>query len=644
MTKDIANSYYYRRIFGTMTVVTVLLIALLVWLIEAQSTQSIETLRHTLIGYVIIMMIILLVCGFVFVMAIRHSLDRTLENIGELLTNPSQESFDKIRDSNDQCALVALEWAEDYANQKARHNELGRAMDATAIVSTTDTKGMITYANEEFCRISGYGLDELLGHSHNIVRHPDSPKEIFTDLWKTIVKGEIWTGMIINRAKNGSRYYVRSTIIPIHDAHGVVYEYLAIRHDITSAIEQMYLIKEQTTDALTGLPNQAKLVQDIPHVIDPKLAFLNIDRFRDINDSYGHLMGDELLKMIAERLKMFQTEQVRIYRTKADEFAMLVDETMSEEQFVGQCQMILAMLMYGQIDVGDVSIPLSVRIGAASGQERLMMKVEQAVSQARDERKNFLFYDHSYDFTSRIEERLEWTKRIVATLEEDRFEIFGQPIINVANPQEKKYECLLRMREGDQIFGPYMFMDHAKQAKLYEKLTIQVIRKALAHFGQHEGEFSINMTMDDISNSMITHYLFERLDQSGLAERLIVEIVESENMVDLERVKEFIDKLHARGARIAIDDFGSGYSNFDYLLKMNADFIKLDGSLIKSIDSDTNAKLLVQTIVEFSKTAGMKTIAEYVHSQAVMDVCVSLGIDYLQGFYLGVPTPLNELD
>lgn len=189
-----------------------------------------------------------------------------------------------------------------------------------------------------------------------------------------------------------------------------------------------------------------------------------------------------------------------------------------------------------------------------------------------------------------------------------------------------------------------MFMDHAKQAKLYEKLTIQVIRKALAHFGQHEGEFSINMTMDDISNSMITHYLFERLDQSGLAERLIVEIVESENMVDLERVKEFIDKLHARGARIAIDDFGSGYSNFDYLLKMNADFIKLDGSLIKSIDSDTNAKLLVQTIVEFSKTAGMKTIAEYVHSQAVMDVCVSLGIDYLQGFYLGVPTPLNELD
>lgn len=524
-----------------------------------------------------------------------------------------------------------------------RYDDLWKALDATTIISMTDLTGKITFVNYQFCKVSGYTQEELIGKAHSIIRHPETPKELFAELWTTLQSDRIWRGVLKNRRKDGSSYYVRSTIFPMHDAHGRVIEYLAIRDDITAMVEQMNMIREQSTDALTGLPNREKLAHDLATVTEPKLAVLNIDRFRDINESYGHAVGDEVLVRVAERLRLFQSDVMTLYRIYGDEFALLADSTVSEEHFIDSCQTIIAMLMYGQIEIGEISVPLSVRIGAAVSQERLVMKAEHAARQAKDQRKSFLFYHKSFDFSDQIQERMAWTKRIVSTLEDDRFVVYAQPIVNVADPAEKKYECLIRMKDGEEIVGPMAFLDHAKRAKLYEKLTIQVIRKALNVFSRIPGDFSINLTMEDIVNPTVMGYLEERLAQTGLASRLIIEIVESENITDFEEVRTFIRRMHAGGTRIAIDDFGSGYSNFDYLLKLNVDFIKIDGSLIRGIDTDTNARLLVRTITEFAKNAGIKTIAEFVHSEAIARTCIEMGIDYLQGFYLGEPASLAAM-
>ena len=164
-----------------------------------------------------------------------------------------------------------------------------------------------------------------------------------------------------------------------------------------------------------------------------------------------------------------------------------------------------------------------------------------------------------------------------------------------------------------------------------------MIKKSFEYFSDHTCEFSINLTMEDILNEEINSFLFSLLEKHHIGSRVVFEIVESESIQNYETVSEFIKKLKSYGSKIAIDDFGSGYSNFEYILKLNVDYLKIDGSLIKNIVSDTNAKIVVSTIVEFAKKLGIKTIAEFVENEAIFQVMQELEIDYSQGYYFQAP-------
>jgi EAL domain-containing protein (putative c-di-GMP-specific phosphodiesterase class I) len=167
---------------------------------------------------------------------------------------------------------------------------------------------------------------------------------------------------------------------------------------------------------------------------------------------------------------------------------------------------------------------------------------------------------------------------------------------------------------------------------------MQMIDKSFAVFEKNDLEFSINLSIEDVMNSKLFYFIIEKLKNSNAASRLTFEILESESIEDFNKVEKFINEVKRYGVKIAIDDFGSGYSNFSYLIKIKADYIKIDGSLITDIDTDRSASLVVQTIVDFAQKLGMKTVAEYVHSSVVMDKVKELGIDYSQGFYIDEPT------
>ena len=269
-----------------------------------------------------------------------------------------------------------------------------------------------------------------------------------------------------------------------------------------------------------------------------------------------------------------------------------------------------------------------------------------ALRHAQETRHLTIIYEEEEDLMQNFENNLTWTKKLNLALRESRIVLFVQPILDAGTMKIEKYECLVRMidEDGSAVISPDLFLKIAKESKLYHQVTEQVITIAFDIFSQiPDVEFSINLSLEDLLHIPTVNFLKSMLDDSGLASRCVLEIVESEGIETFKEVSDFVTEMKARGCKIAIDDFGSGYSNFAYLMQLNVDLIKIDGSLIEKIDHDRNSQIIISTILDFSQQLKISTVAEFVHNQAVLDYVQDLGIDYLQGFHLGKPVPIETL-
>lgn len=219
--------------------------------------------------------------------------------------------------------------------------------------------------------------------------------------------------------------------------------------------------------------------------------------------------------------------------------------------------------------------------------------------------------------------------------------VYFQPIVDNRTGVVAKYECLVRLRAEDgAVLPPVAFLDIVKETPFYPALTKAVIDKSFQAFRDNGCEFSINLAVADILDQSVYEYIVAKLaDEPGLARRLTFEILESAGVENDEEVHNFIRHIKGQGCRIAVDDFGAGYSNFAHILRLQVDTLKIDASLIKQLDSDSNAQPLVRTIVDFCRALNIQTVAEFVHSAAVQQAVCALGIDYSQGYHLGKPEP-----
>ncbi len=530
-----------------------------------------------------------------------------------------------IKDSDLTEALMLLE-------------EYKKALDESSIVSKTNTKGIITYVNDKFCDISGYSREELIGKNHNIIRNPETPKEFFKNLWEILESKNIYKSIISNKKKDGSIYYVDSTIIPILDSNNEVKEYIAIRNDVTSLFEKDEIITKQFTDNLTGLPNRQKLVEDSKILLFPKLAMININHFRDINEVYGIDVGDFILKELSNILSTFNEFNINVYRISGDIFGILASGNYSTESLKNLCLNFLDKVKITPITYNDQELNLSFTIGISTGREWLLVEAEMALQEAKDKNKTLVMNLENKNKDT-LKKRVELTNKIKYALKNNNLLIYGQKIIN--NTTGKiKYEVLMRLEVDDKILSPFFFLEHAKKARLYHEMTRKMIRLACDYFKDKENSFSINLTIQDITNEKTVEYLTTVLLETKTNKRIILEIVESEQINQFEKVTSFIKKMKNLGVRIAIDDFGTGYSNFEYIIKLNVDILKIDGSLIKNIHKDKNIFITVSTIVNFAKQLGLEVVAEFVDSQEVLETIKSLDIDYAQGYFLHEPEHL----
>ena len=521
-----------------------------------------------------------------------------------------------------------------------------KAIDESSIVSKTDKKGFITFVNSKFCETSGYEKDELIGKDHKIIRHPSMSKEFFAQMWETILDKKIFKGVIANKRKDGSIYYVDTTIIPILDENKDIVEFISIRHNITKIYEQKKLIEEQFIDELTLLPNRQKLLRDLKDNKITKIAIININSFRDINNFYGFETGDLVLKKFSQILLDKIYENIELYRVANDIFAICTKNKENLEDIRKICTNIIEHISLNPILINNNSFYLSISIGVArncedsSLQNNLLSKAEYALRIAKKQNISILFLDENIELYNKLKENKKLIEELKNALISNNLLIYGQKIINNFSKKEK-YEILMRIKlENGSILTPYSFLKEAKKAKLYLGMTRMLVKKACEYFKGKDIEFNLNLTLEDIKDQYTMDFIVHTIEKTNTAKQITFEIVESEGIESFTEVSNFIKKAKKLGCKIAIDDFGTGYSNFEYIIKLDVDYIKIDGSLIKNINSDNNLYLTVQTIVGFAKALKIKTVAEFVHNEDVLNCVQILDIDYSQGFFIDEPKEL----
>ena len=399
------------------------------------------------------------------------------------------------------------------------------------------------------------------------------------------------------------------------------------------------LFQRYFTDQLTNLPNQYQLRKDLQIHDDFGLILIKIDNFQTINNFYGFVVGDYVIEEVGKYLKD-NLDDRQVYRLSGAEFAVTLEKSLGFYELKEYLNELYARIKNHAVNYQETKVFVDYTLSSSANTDNsnIFSKVSMALKYAQESGIPFWIYEDRMNFENEYERNLQLSGIVRDAVEASRIVPYYQPIVDNKTDKIVKYECLARLiDENGKILSPFLFIPVSKKIKIYKDVTRTILAKGFETFEHNEYEFSVNLSIEDIINNEVFAFIMEKLKTSRAASRVTFELLESEAIQDFQKVKRFVNEVRRYGAKVAIDDFGSGYSNFSYLTQMKIDYIKIDGSLIKDIDVDEPTLLVVETIVDFAKKLGIKTVAEYVHSSVVMDKVKELGIDYSQGFYIDEP-------
>lgn len=371
------------------------------------------------------------------------------------------------------------------------------------------------------------------------------------------------------------------------------------------------------------------------------LILINIDSFEDINDYYGYDFGDEILKQVYYWLsKNLPNNDAKLYKLEADNYAIFTKKYKTKKELKKYLHYISSKIIGTTFKVKDNKLDIGFTIGAAINQNNLLKLAHTAFKKSKDKKTQYEIYSNNSLLENMQEKNIKMTKIIKQALQNHKVIPYFQPIYDIKLNKIDKYESLMRLQSKEnKIINPADFLETAKKTKLYPKLTKEIFNQVLESAKFSNCDFSINLSVNDILNKKTSQFILKQLEKRDIGSWLVFEILESEGIENYKQVTNFLRELKALGGKIAIDDFGSGYSNFEYILKLDVDFLKIDGSLIKNIDINEDEQIIASTIVDFAKKLKIKTIAEYVHNKNVYDMVKKLGFNYAQGYYISEPQP-----
>ena len=533
-----------------------------------------------------------------------------------------------------------------------------------ASIVITNKDGEIEYVNQKFCRVTGYQQQEVIGQSIDIL----SPKKLSHHSDTCILNSTClqlsWEGEVLCKKKNNSEFWNAITVSAVFDKNQMVSNYVLSAVDVTALKEANKKMENLALfDSLTGLANRRlfidRLHQSILHARRHNnvsaLFFLDLDQFKRINDTLGHLAGDELLLTIANRLRSCVRGQDTVARLGGDEFTILLNDVSDTDKIAAIAKQILSTLKE-PIRLGKQEVIVSTSIGITLAPtdsicaETLMKNADLALYMAKDLGRDG-YYFFTEDLNIRATRLLHIENELRQAIQNGDFHLHYQPQINLKTGEISSVEALLRWEhpeKGD--IPPSEFISIAEETGLIVQIGEWVLRNAchqikeLQTLTKRELRVAVNLSPRQFNDPCLASIIASVLRETGLAAKnLEIEVTESMLMHDIETVIGQLSDLKATGSTITIDDFGSGYSSLSYLKSLPVDILKIDQEFVSDIPENLNAMEIASAVIAIAHKLNLKVIAEGVENIDQRDFLVINQCDFAQGYYFSRPLAFEEL-
>ncbi|MEW5769004.1 MAG: EAL domain-containing protein [Pseudomonadota bacterium] len=528
----------------------------------------------------------------------------------------------------------------------------------------TDPQEHILRANPAFCRLTGYEEAEIRGKTPKFLQSGHHPREFYEDMRESLARTGQWQGEMLDRRKDGEIIPILLSISTVKDIVGNVQSYVAVHSDISQIKRSEALLEYQARhDPLTGLSNRLMLHLRTEHALERArrerrmvaLLMLDLDRFKDINDSFGHLMGDALLREVAERLTHRVRHADTVSRLGGDEFTVLLEHVASPNEAAHLAQDLIAVLSEPFCLPNGSEVVVGATVGIAlfpehgETEEALLQGADAALYQAKAEgRGRYRFYSDVLTLAAR--ERIAMETRLRRAVAQNELRIHFQPQVDIRSDTIVGAEALVRWQSPDEgMVPPGRFIPIAEQTGLIESIGHWVLLetcrqgKRWLDAGLPPLTLAVNVSPRQVMHGDLAETVAQILRETGFpAQRLELEMTESALMEAQEHVLDVLRRLRALGVRIAIDDFGTGYSSLAYLKRFPIDVLKVDKSFVDDIPRLSDDMEITATIIAMAHSLRLKVMAEGVETTAQLDFLKAHGCDFYQGYLKSRPLPAEQ--
>lgn len=533
-------------------------------------------------------------------------------------------------------------------------------------VFITDADGVIEYVNPRFTEITGYAPGEVIGRTPAVLNSGETGPEVYAELWAALKAGHGWKGELRNRRKDGSLYWEYTAISPVRDDRGEITHFVCVKEDVTGRKEADLLNwRRANFDQVTALPNRVlfkdRLTQALVRARRERtrvgVMFIDLDRFKAVNDTLGHEIGDEVLRQVGRRLADCMRDSDTVARLGGDEFTAILPNPGPEKAITRVASRILDALRQpfdagnGQQAFIGGSIGIAVFPDDGLDPDLLLKNADQAMYRAKETGRNtYQFF--TPDMNAAMEARLRLETDLRKGLRDGEFAVHFQPMVDAASRRIKGAEALVRWAHPSRgLVPPGAFLPVAEEIGLMGDLGALVLRTACDHChrwresGHPDMTISVNISGRQIGAPDFLEIVDGALVDSGLPpEALELEVSETLLLADLPVIEAHLRQVADRGVRLTIDDFGTGHSSLQHLRRFPFSTLKVDRSFVRDVLDNREDAILVEAVIAMARKLGLAVVAEGVESEDQIDYLLTQYCDMFQGFLFGRPLPRDEFE